>query len=175
MLNEHFLGYLGQLLWDVRTVLSHGKGKKMGEGRACLRPPPLVKLSCCRCLIYQIDDGLIGEATVHREADLASAAVAVALSRSLQVGLQVVKARSVQLRIEETAIARPSTTVDTGGRDNLFRTELSQCDQLLFHTHLGGTTGGMNRHRNGQFMEMQPLSQVVVDELHRLVEAQALV
>ena len=112
---------------------------------------------------------------MHREADLTGATVAVAFSRSLQVGLQVVKARSVQLRIEETTVSCPSTTVDTGGRDNLFRTELSQGDQLLFHTHLSGAASGMNSHRDGQFMKMQPLSQVVVDELHRLVEAQALV
>ena len=112
---------------------------------------------------------------MHREANLTGTTIAVAFGRSLQVGLQVVKTGSVQLGIEETTVSCPSTTVDTGGRDNLFRTELSQGDQLLFHTHLGGTTGGMNRHRNGQFMEMQPLSQVVVDELHWLVESQALI
>ena len=111
---------------------------------------------------------------MHREADLAGSAVAVALSRSLHVGLQVVKARSVQLGIEEAPVACPSATIDTGGRDNLLRAELSQSNQLLLHAHLGRTASGMNRHRDGQFMEMQTLSQVVVDELHRLVEAQAL-
>ena len=151
------------------------EGKKMGEGRSRLRPPPLVKLSCCRCLIHQIDDGFIGEATVHREANLTGTAVAVTLGRSLQVGLQVVKARSVQLGIEETTIACPSTTVDTGGRDNFLRTELSQGDQLLFHTHLGRATGGVYGYRDRQSMEMQTLPQEIIDKLYRLIKTQALV
>ena len=123
-------------------------GKKIGEGRYYLRPPLYEMLPCCRCLIHQIDDGLIGDTTVHRKADLAGAAIAVAFGGTLQLGFQVVQAGGIEFRIKEATIACPSATVDTCGRDDFLRTKLSQSDQLLFHAHLGRTASGMYRHRD---------------------------
>lgn len=159
--------FVNSWLLDVRrnTLSCLQSGRFSHENR-----PP-----CCLFagFVNQIDNGIVGDAAVQRQADLAGAAGGIAHLAGAYLHAQALERGLVEFGMGKATVASPAAAVDAVRHYHGFGALAGQFFQLALKAHLAHGAGGVQGHGLGQLFELERIHEVFKDKLHRLHELDA--